>query len=154
MHPTGEGIMTTRAELSAAEEDEKGHSRLMREALHGNTEEVQKLIDQGAEVNQKDHNGRTALMFAVINSHYETVKMLLEHGADVNVRSNGGGTALMGAASAGDLRTVQALLDHGADLEPRLPDTNESAATLAASHGHEDVARLLSTKDRTHDEGA
>jgi ankyrin repeat protein len=79
--------------------------------------------------------------------HYETMKVLLEYGANVNARSDKGGTALMGAASAGDLRIVQALLDKGADLHPRLPETNESAATLAASHGYDEIARLLSQID-------
>jgi uncharacterized protein len=139
--------MTTRAELSATEEYGHGHTPLMRAALDGNTERVKELIHQGADINQRDGNGRTALMFAVINTHYETMKVLLEYGADVNAKSNKGGTALMGAASAGDLRMVQALLDKGADLHARLAETNESAATLAASHGHADIARLLSQID-------
>jgi ankyrin repeat protein len=85
-------------------------------------------------------------MFAVINTHYETMKVLLEYGADVNAKSNKGGTALMGAALAGDLRMVQALLDKGADLQARLPETNETAVTLAASRGYDEIARLLNAK--------
>jgi len=139
--------MTTRAELSAAEEYSHDHTPLMRAALDGNTERVRELIHQGADINQRDDNGRTALMFAVINTHYETMKVLLEYGADVNNKSNKGGTALMGAASAGDLRMVQALLDKGADSHARLPETNESAATLAASHGYAEIVRLLSQID-------
>jgi ankyrin repeat protein len=139
--------MTTRAELSAAKEYGHGHTPLMRAALDGNTERVKELIHQGTDINQRDDNGRTALMFAVINMHYETMKVLLEHGADVNARSNKGGTALMGAASAGDLRMVQALLDKGADLHARLPETNESALTLATRHGYAEIARLLSEID-------
>jgi ankyrin repeat protein len=139
--------MTTRAELSAAEDYGHGHTPLMRAALDGNTERVKELIHQGADINQRDDNGRTALMFAAINMHYETMKLLLEFGADVNARSDKGGTALMGAASAGDLKMVQALLDKGADLHARLPETNESAATLAASHGYDEIARLLSQID-------
>ena len=139
--------MTTRAELSAAEAYGHGHTPLMRAALDGNTERVKELIHQGAEINQRDDNGRTALMFAVINGHYETMKVLLESGADVNAKSHLGGTALMGAALAGDLRIAQALLDKGADLHARLDETNESAATLAASHGYDEIARLLSQRD-------
>ena len=139
--------MTTRAELSAAEEYGHGHTPLMRAALDGNTKRVKELIRQGADINQRDDNGRTALMFAVINTHYETLKVLLEYGADVNAKSNRGGTALMGAASAGDLRIVQALLGKGVDLHARLPETNESAETFAASHGYAEIARLLSQID-------
>ena len=139
--------MTTRAEFSAAEEYTHGHTPLMRAALEGNTERVRELIDRGADVDQRDDNGRTALMFAVINAHCETMNVLLEAGADVNARSYVGGTALMGAALAGDLKMVQVLLDKGADLKARLPETNESAATLAASHGYDEIARLLSQLD-------
>jgi ankyrin repeat protein len=138
--------MTTRAELSAAEDYGHGHTPLMRAALNGNTEGVKGLISLGADVNQRDDNGRTALMFAVINRHYETARLLLEYGADVNARSTKGGTALMGAALAGDLRMVQALLQKGADLHARLAETNQSAATLAASHGYGDIARLLGAR--------
>src|SRR5262245_29376585 len=95
------GIMTTRTELSDAEEYTHGHTALMRAALDGNTETVKELLDQGADINQRDENGRTALMFAAMNTHYETMKVLLEYGADVNAKSNKGGTALMAAASAG-----------------------------------------------------
>ena len=136
--------MTTRAELSAADECSHGHTVLMRAALDGNTERVKELIDHGANINQKDDDGRTALMFAVINMHYETMKVLLEYGADVNAKSKQGGTALMAAALAGDLRMVQALLDKGADLHARLPETDQTAVTIAASHGHAEIARLLS----------
>ena len=140
--------MATRAELSATEAYEYGHTALMRAALDGDTETVRALIHQGADINQRDDNGRTALMFAVINMHYETMKVLLEYGADVQARSNEGGTALMAAAGmAGDLRMVQALLDKGADVHARLPETNESAATLAASHGYDEIARLLTRID-------
>jgi len=135
--------MTTRAELSAAEGYGHGHTALMRAALDGNTEQVKELLNQGAEINQRDENGRTALMFAVINRHYDTMKVLLEHGADVNAKSNQGGTALMAAALAGDLRMVRALLDKGADTHASLRETNETAATIAASHGYDEIARLL-----------
>ena len=136
--------MTTRAELSAADKYSHGHTVLMRAALDGNSETVKELIDQGADINKRDDNGRTALMFAVVNLHYETMKVLLEHGADVNAKSQQGGTALMAAALAGDVRIVQALLDKGADLHVRLPETNDTAMTIVATHGHPEIVRLLS----------
>jgi ankyrin repeat protein len=139
--------MTTRAQLSAADDYAHGHTALMRAALVGNTQMVKELIQQGADINQRDESGRTALMFAAINAHYETMKLLLDHGADVNAKSNKGGTTLMGAAMAGDLKMVQVLLAKGADVDARLSDTNESAATLAEKHGHAEIARLLSQND-------
>jgi ankyrin repeat protein len=75
------------------------------------------------------------------------MKVLLEYGADVQAMSNRGGTSLMAAAMVGDLRMVQALLDKGADVNARMRETNESALTLAESHGHAEVARLLRQLD-------
>ena len=68
---------------------------------------------------------------------------LLDHAVVARVAPRG----LEEAAMAGELSMVQALLDKGADLDARLHDTNESAATLAASHGYDDIARLLSQID-------
>jgi ankyrin repeat protein len=48
---------------------------------------------------------------------------------------------------AGDLKMVQALLDKGADVHARLRGKNESALTLAESHGHAEVVRLLRQVD-------
>jgi uncharacterized protein len=147
--------MTTRAELSAAEAYEHGHTALMRAALDGDTETVRDLIQQGVDINQRDDNGRTALMFAVMNMHYETMKVLLEYGADVQAKSNEGGTALMAAAGiAGDLRMVQALLDKGADVRARLRETNESAVTFAEKYGRTEIARLLRQVSHTETDSA
>ena len=71
--------MTTRAELSAAEGYRHGATSLMQAALDGDTQLVEQLLVQGADINQRDDNDRTALMFAVVNRHYETMKVLLEH---------------------------------------------------------------------------
>lgn len=71
--------MTTRGQLSEAAEHEGGHTELMRAALEGETETVERLLASGSSVNEKDDEDRTALMFAVINIHGNTVKSLLEH---------------------------------------------------------------------------
>ena len=96
-----------------------------------------------SDINKRDDNDRTALMFAAINAHGETMKVLLDHVAEVNARSKQGGTALIRAAFAGDLRMVQALLDKGADVHARLLQTDESAMTIAAKHGYDEIATLL-----------
>ena len=99
--------MTTRGQMSEAAEHEGGHTELMRAALEGETETVERLLESGTSVNEKDDEDRTALMFAVINIHGNTVKSLLEHGANVNAASNDGSTVLMLAASAGDAEIVR-----------------------------------------------
>src|SRR5918999_3203176 len=135
--------MTTRAQMSASEKYEEGHTALMCAALEGHTETVKALLRKGADVNAKDATGRTALMFAVVNLHDETVKVLLEHGADVNARADDGATPLMLAATCGDPEIVQALLNRGADLNGSFVQTGKTALVLAEEHGYTGIAELL-----------
>ena len=94
--------MTTRGQMSEAAEHEGGHTELMRAALEGETETVERLLESGTNVNERDDEGRTGLMFAVTNIHRDIANRLLKHGADVNAAADDGSTALMLAASAGD----------------------------------------------------
>ena len=135
--------MTTRAELSAADECSHGHTVLMRAALDGNTERVKELIDHGANINQKDDDGRTALIFAVINMHSSSTKLLIKHGADVNAIANDGSTPIMIAASSGDTESVRELLKWGASLDAQQHWTGETALTLADKKGYRDIVDLL-----------
>ena len=48
------------------------------------TQRVEELIDQGAEVNVYDADYLTPLLYSVIASDYETARLLVENGADVN----------------------------------------------------------------------
>jgi len=98
--------MTTRAQMSESAGHEAGHTQLMRAALEGQAEQVKRLLEGGADVNEKDYEGRTALMFAATNMHTNVAKTLLRSGADVNVTANDGSTALLLAASSGDDKTV------------------------------------------------
>ncbi len=63
-------------------------------ALSGNTGMVQRLLNQGIDVNAKDEFGDTALMYASAGGHAETVELLLSRAADVNARNVGKSTAL------------------------------------------------------------
>ena len=140
--------MNTRAEISESAEDEAGHTKLMRAALEGQTESVEALLEQGADVNAKDSEGRTALMFASVNMHFGSAKALLEHGADVNAKANDGCTALMLAASSDDIEIVRALLRKGADVSGKFTQTGKTALQLAEEKGYTDIVGLLLTAKR------
>jgi hypothetical protein len=79
-------------------------------------EEIEDLIQKGADINVKDETGETPLYRAVFNREMDAVKVLLAHGADVNVKENDGWTALMWAAYKGSKDIVQMLLEKGADV--------------------------------------
>ena len=61
-------------------------------ALHGQTEVVQFLIENGADVNVKSGDGATPLHSAAFLGRTDVTKLLLENGADIKARSNDGAT--------------------------------------------------------------
>ena len=79
-------------------------------------EEIEDLIQKGADINVKDGTGETPLFRAVFNGEMDAVKVLLKHGADVNQKNDDGYTALMWAAYKGSKDIVQMLLEKGADV--------------------------------------
>ena len=87
---------------------------LIEAAKKGDTEKVQALLAQGADVNAKDKGGFTALMDAAWEGHTDTVQALLAHGADVNAKDNNGDTALMMAKEKGHKEIVHILKEAGA----------------------------------------
>ena len=61
-------------------------------ALHGQTEIVQFLIKNGADVNIKSGDGATPLHSAAFLGRIDVAKLLLENGADIKARNNDGAT--------------------------------------------------------------
>lgn len=123
---------------------------LLKAAKEGKTEEVKKLIVQGANVNAKDKDQKgwpdwTVLMYAANGGHTAIVEALLAKGADVNYQTNLGRTALMYAASKGHTTTVQALLDKGANV--KVIDHNKVTALHdAALYGSPAIVKILLAK--------
>ena len=56
--------------------------------------EIQKLLENGTDIDQKDKYGLTPLMYAVSCNNEELVKLFLEKEADVNLSNKYGCTAL------------------------------------------------------------
>ena len=61
-------------------------------ALHGQTEVVQLLIENGADVNIKSGDGSTPLHSAAFFGRADVAKLLLENGANIQARNNDGAT--------------------------------------------------------------
>jgi uncharacterized protein len=115
---------------------------LMNAARNGDTEAVRKMLDLGAEVDQKTSKGKTALMLAAAGGYTDTVKILVDRGADVRARDNYETTALIAAATAGHAETAVTLLQYGAD--PTFKDTSGgSALSNATFFGRTEVVMAL-----------
>lgn len=115
---------------------------LVRAVAHGQPKLVKKLLDQGAEVNQKDEYGETALSHAITSGNVEIIKMLLDKGAEVDEKDEYGETALRRATRGKNVEVVKILLDKGADpnLECSDGETPLSCAILDRSI---DILRIL-----------
>ena len=77
------------------------NEELLRAAWEGRTEDVQKFIAEGVDVNAANGQGRTALMWAASYGQDLAVQMLLDKGADPRVKDVDGVTAAGWAAKNG-----------------------------------------------------
>jgi ankyrin repeat protein len=105
-------IVTVNNSSSAAMDKE-----LLDAAKEGKTQEVQRLIEAGADLSTKDGSGLTALHLASWNGHRATAAVLLEAGAPVHAKSNYGSTPLHAASDKGHHDTAQLLLNKGATVD-------------------------------------
>ncbi|KAK0068485.1 ankyrin repeat domain-containing protein 17 [Biomphalaria pfeifferi] len=111
-------------------------------ARAGGLEAVQKLVDQGCEINAKGVSGITAIMMASHHGHRSIVSYLIYQGADVNCQTFDGWTALMSAAQNGHTDIVALWINNGADVNFRRND-GWSALFGASQNGHCHLVELL-----------
>ena len=124
--------------------DEGVAQELVRAALNGSSIRVQKLLDDGANIEQTDRRGVTALIGSAENGHIELVSMLLEAGADVHRKSGLGYTALTFAAFGGYAEIAALLIERGANINHRGKNGITPLQAGARSGNAETVRQLLS----------
>ncbi|XP_078076600.1 protein phosphatase 1 regulatory subunit 12A-like isoform X3 [Mustelus asterias] len=82
----------------------------------GDSDEVEKMLLRGADINYTNVDGLTALHQACIDENLDMVTFLLEHGANVNQPDNEGWTALHAAASCGFMEITRYLIKQRANV--------------------------------------
>ncbi len=108
---------------------------LHRAAYSGGTEDVEKLLDQGAaiEAQASMRNSKLAIeapsltplhLAAAFNSNLEVAELLLEWGANVEAQDYHGRTPLHWAAWNAEPESVEQLLEWGANVEATAPSYN------------------------------
>ena len=110
----------------------------------GNTDEVSRLLKQGADIHAKKMNksGKTALHFASKKGHIEMVRLLIDKGADTNTRDKYGLTPLHLASMEGHTEIVRLLIENKANVHA-WASSGETALHLASRNGHIEIVQLL-----------
>jgi serine/threonine-protein phosphatase 6 regulatory ankyrin repeat subunit B len=90
-----------------------------------NFQEVKRLVEGGADVNERNSYNSTALHFAAQYGPLEIVQYLVEHNADINGKNWRNETALHYAVKSGSREVVIYLVEHGASVN----DINTSDRT-------------------------
>lgn len=119
---------------------------LLNAVLSNDIDDVKRLLQQGAPVDEADATGNTPLAWAAGKGHLEIVRALLEHGADVNSRNRMGTSPLMMVVyqtyHPGRTIIMRLLLDKGADLGFKNLK-GETALDIATSMSRLDAVRIL-----------
>lgn len=115
-------------------------------------ENVDLLLECGAEVNALKRADWTPLMLACTKTNYETVELLLKHGAFVNNVNKDGWSPLHLASRAGSPKIVKLLIDNGADVN-KITKNKRTALHTACLHGNLPVAKKLleNSAEKTED---
>ncbi|KAJ8381431.1 hypothetical protein SKAU_G00022090 [Synaphobranchus kaupii] len=82
----------------------------------GDTEEVLRMLDRGADINYANVDGLTALHQACIDDNVDMVTFLVVHGASINQPDNEGWIPLHAAASCGYMDIAEYLISQGANV--------------------------------------
>jgi ankyrin repeat protein len=122
--------------------DRSGITPLHVAALSGQTQVVDLLLANKADVNARDGKGMTPLHLASESGQTRVVDRLLKHHADVNAKSNSGMTPLHLAAESGQKPAVELLLANRADVHASSEDVG-TPLHVAVVGGHLGIANLL-----------
>jgi len=124
--------------------DKDEDTPLSRAARYNHVNVARMLISAGVNVpSVRSLDGRTPLSRACRYGMAEVAELLISHGADPNGASVDGTTPLMRAAGNGQPRTASLLISHGAEVNAVRCDNGQSALSIAAEGGSEEVVKLL-----------
>jgi len=116
---------------------------LIKASADGDSLAVQKLIKDGANINEPDSKGYTPLIYAVSSGNIETVKTLLNKGADINDRDKeNSNTPVLWALNYGYFDIAKLLINRGADINMKSPE-GENVLDLALSSAQGDIVDNL-----------
>ena len=121
----------------------RSSSLLVLASDRGDFETVKRLLERGADIDQKDENLQCALYRAAWCGHIQIAQLLLQYQAQVNA-TNGpySNSALMAACGIGHITIARLLLEYGANVNMQ-QSKGWSALLLSGYFGHTEIAQLL-----------
>ena len=115
---------------------------LQRVIFAGQSDQVEKLLNDDVNVNEQAANGWTALLAAAAQGYPQIVQLLLDAGANTDIGNLKGITPLMYGSRYGNIEVCKILLEYGAN--PDLQDEYGSTALMVATRlGFADVVGML-----------
>ena len=121
---------------------------IFKEIKNGNLNEVQRMIDNGLDINYRNNINETLLNYAVANNQEEIVQFLLDNHADVEIPSNAQ-PPIVSAAQNRNLYLIKLLLKYGANINSierygfKSNGDGESAILAAIVHNDFEIVDFL-----------
>ncbi len=142
----------SRSQEYDGDKSDVGKHIVMNAALAEDTKKMlERLLRQGADVNEMTDEGNLPLIEAVRHNLIDMVVQLQQSGGQAELRDKAGWTALTMAAYVGNIDIVRELIQNGADVNA--PDDHGwTAFTWAMHNGHEDIETLLIEKGAQTDQ--
>ena len=131
-----------RSDSEEEDPDDKQSTSLLIAVQNGSIGVIKKLLNRGADANERDGFSWSPLYAASRAGKLEIARTLINYGADVNCRDTFGWTALHTAAQAGHVDIVRLLLDNGADVNA-VQRNYQTPLHLASMNGHLPIVLLL-----------
>ena len=125
--------------------DNQGNTQLYYACEDDNIEDVEILLNLGADVNEKNHLQWTPLHMAAYYGRFEIAKLLIQNGADIDTMCDDQVTPLHFAADNGQCghsKTAELLLQNGADVDAQ-DKVYDTPLHDAAFNGYPEVVEVL-----------
>lgn len=104
--------------------------------------QIQVMIENGADLNEKDRYGYTPLHWAIYNDDFKIVKLLLENKANINIQDEFGNSASHWGADNDNYDIMLLLIKGGVDVNIK-NDSSETALFYSIKNNNYAICKLL-----------